>query len=124
MISLAIVLVFWLWSIMPMFGPAIRPDAPVRRSIIEHIRAAGHFVWRNHGAGALAASSAAAIMHVAESRHPGISRLSVQGQARQIARMTGLPAQAILDVLANRDEPRHREFTHNMQSLQRIRKDL
>ena len=122
--SLAIVLLLWLWSIMPMFGPAIRPEAAVRRSIIEHVKAAGHFVWRNHGAKALAGSSTAAIMHEAESRHPGIGRLSAEKQARQIARLTGLSPQEIMDVLVNQNIPSHREFTHNMQALQRIRKKL
>ena len=123
-ISLAIVLVIWLWSIVPIFGPAIHPDPPVRRSIIEHVRAAGHFVWRNHGARALTSSSTAAVMHEAEFKHPGISRLSMEKQAKQIAKLTGLAAQPILDVLINRDTPRNREFTHNMQALQRIRKEL
>ena len=122
--SLAIALLLWLWSIMPKFGPAIQADAAVRRSIIEHVKAAGHFVWRNHGAKALADSSTAAIMHEAETKHPGIGRLSAEKQARQIAKLTGLSAQEIMDVLVNRNIPRHRDFTHNMQALQRIRKKL
>lgn len=123
-ISLAIVLLLWLWSIMPRFGPAIRAEPAVRRSIIEHVTAAGQFVWRNHGAKALAQSSTAAVMHEAESRHPGIGRLSMENQAKQIARLTGLSAQDIMDVLINQNMPRHREFTHNMQALQGIRKKL
>ncbi len=123
-IGLVTMLVFWLWSIMPTFGPKIRPGPPVRRSIIEHIRAAGHFVWRHHGATVLAASSAAAVMHDAESRHPGISRLPVDKQATLIARMTGQSSQAVMDVLLNQDAPRQREFAHNMQLLQNIRKEL
>ncbi len=123
-VSLVIAVVLWLWSIMPAFGPPITLDPPVRRSIIEHVGAAGRFVWRNHGAVALAKSSAAAVMHEAEARHPGIGRLSAQEQAKRIARMTGLSAQAILDVLVNQGEPRQREFTHNMQALQRMRKEL
>ena len=122
--SLAILLLLWLWSITPRFGPAIRPEPAVRRSIIEHVGAAGQFVWRNHGAKALAGSSTAAVMHEAESRHPGIGRLSMENQAKQIAKLTGLSAQDIMDVLINQDIPRHREFTHNMQALQRIRKKL
>lgn len=122
--SLAITLLLWLWSIMPTFGPAIQADAAVRRSIIEHVRAAGHFVWRNHGAKTLAGSSTAAVMHEAESKHPGIGRLSAEKQARQIAKLTGLSAQEIMDVLVNQTFPRHRDFTHNMQALQRIRKKL
>lgn len=123
-ISFAVILVFWLWSIMPKFGPAIRPESLARRSIIEHVGAAGHFAWRNNGAGVLAASSAAAVMHDAESRHPGISRLSALSQAKQLARMTGLPAQAITDALTGSGQPRHRDFTHDMQALQRIRKKI
>lgn len=123
-LSIAIVLCAWLWSIMPVFGPAIRPEPAVRRSIIEHVKAAGHFIWRNGGAAALARSSTDAVMHEAEFRHPGISRLSPENQAKQIARLTGLPAQEIMDVLVNQDIPRHREFTHDMQTLQRIRKKL
>ena len=122
--SLAILLLLWLWSITPRFGPAIRPEPAVRRSIIEHVGAAGQFVWRNHGAKALAESSTAAVMHEAESLHPGIGRLSMENQAKQIAKLTGLSAQDIMDVLVNQDIPRHREFTHNMQALQRIRKKL
>ena len=123
-ISLAVILVFWLWSIMPKFGPAIRPESLARRSIIEHVGAAGHFAWRNNGASVLAASSAAAVMHDAETRHPGISRLSAQSQARQLAKMTGLPAQAIADALTGSGQPRQRDFTHDMQALQRIRKKI
>lgn len=122
--SLTAMLVLWLWSIMPVFGPKTRPAPPFRRSIVEHVRAAGRFVWHNRGANALVKSSTAAVLHEAEAKHPGIGRLSIQVQARQIARMTGLPAQAVLDTLTHGDELGHREFTHTMQSLQRIRNKL
>jgi hypothetical protein len=63
-------------------------------------------------------------MHDAESRHPGISRLPVEKQALLIARMTGQSAQAVMDVLLHQDGLRRREFAHNMQLLQTIRKEL
>jgi hypothetical protein len=119
-----VALFFWLWSIMPRFGPAVTPASPARRSIVEHIRAAGQFAWKNRGAVSLANSSTAAVMHEAEFRHPGIGRLSARDQARQIAKLTDLPAQTILDVLTDQHIPKHREFTHKMQALQRIRKRL
>jgi hypothetical protein len=124
-ISLAVLLGVWLWSVMPMFGPVIRQEPSARRSIIEHVRAAGHFAWRNDGAGLLARSSAAALIHEAEARHPGIARLSPQKQAVQIAKLTGLSAQSALDVISQPDRARHqREFTHDMQTLHRMRKEL
>lgn len=123
-ISLVIMLLLWLWSIMPKFGPAIHAEAPIRRSIREHVGAAGHFVWRHDGAIALAESAAAAVMHTAEYRHPGISRLPMQKQAQRISTMTGMFEADILDVLMDRSEHRPREFTRNMQTLQNIRELL
>lgn len=123
-LSLATMLFVWLWSVVPRFGPRVDPAPAERRSIIEHVGAAGRFVWRHRGARSLANSSTSAILHEAESRHPGISRLSVQRQAELIGKMTGIPAQAILDSFASHDEPGHREFTHTMEALQRIRNKL
>lgn len=124
MVGAALVLALWLWSIVPRFGPAVLPGPPVRRSIVEHVQAAGHFTWRNHGARSLVAGSIAAVMHEAEFRHPGIDRLPVHDQAKRIAAMSGLPAAAILEVLTSRDPLRDRAFTRDMRLLQRIRKNL
>lgn len=114
----------WLWSRAPKFGPATGPDSLARRSILEHVRAAGNFAWRNHSAADLVASSTAAILHEAERRHPGIGRLAPQAQARHLARMTGMRDSYVFDALFNQDHTRHREFTRLMKVLQRIRKNL
>jgi len=122
--ALAAMLVIWLWSIVPAFGPKILPGPPVRRSIVEHIRAAGYFAWRHRGAAVLIENSTAAVMHKAESRHPGISRLPVHKQAALIAGMTGQSVQAVMDMLQKPTELRQRDFTHDMQFLQKIRNEL
>jgi hypothetical protein len=123
-LALVLTVMLWLWSIMPGFGPGIDAKPPERRSILEHIVAAGQFAWRHHGSAALSSSSVAALIRQAESRHPGLSRLSADRQSIQLARLSGEPAQVILDALLARDETRHREFTHNAQTLQRIRTKL
>lgn len=123
-IAAATTLFLWLWSVIPKFGPAIMSEQSTRRSILEHIAAAGHFIWRHHGTDSLANSSIEALIHDAETKHPGISRLSADNQARQLAHLSGMPAQRILDVLMSRSESRHREFTHNIQDLQKVRNRL
>ena len=123
-IGLAACLLLWLWSRAPTFGPAEGPESMARRSILEHVSAAGHFAWRHHNAAELVASSTAAILHEAEFRHPGISRLATDAQARQIAKMTGLDVESVFDALHNQDHTSHREFTRLMKTLQRIRKNL
>ncbi len=123
-LSLAALLGLWLWAVMPVFGPRIRPEEESRRSIVEHIRASGVFVWRHDGAESLMESSTHAVLHEAESRHPGIGRLPRKKQAEVIARMTGMSAQKVMDVLNGQPDQRPREFTHSMQRLQSIRKEL
>lgn len=123
-VGLAVLLLGWLWSAMPQFGPALRAEDPVRRSIVEHVAAAGHFVWRRHGARTLASSSANAVLREADKRHPGIGRMPPARQAERIARITGLSPRTVLGVIHNPGAPNHREFTRDMQLLQRIRKEL
>jgi len=123
-LAAAMALALWIWSVTPKFGPAMIATFESRRSIIEHIRAAGNFVWRNRSAGVLTGSSINAMLHEAEARHPGIGRLSRRDQATRIARITNLPAEWVFEALVGHDNPRPRDFTHHMQSLQGIRKEL
>jgi hypothetical protein len=123
-IGLAMALVLWLWSRMPAFGPAMAPESMERRSIMEHVRAAGNFAWRNRATADLIASSTAAIMRESEFRHPGIGRLSLENQAQRIARLTDMPVEVVFDALGNQHVQKHRDFTRLMKTLQQIRKGL
>lgn len=123
-ICLAAALFLWLLSLVPRFGPVTTPEPPRRRSIIEHVRAAGNFVWRNHGSKALVASSRNSIMQKLEVRRPGFARLSMEEKALQIARVTGFSPQSIIETLSLNEDLNQRDFMHNMQALQRIRSRL
>ena len=122
--TLAMLLVLWIWHAMPGFGPRIRTEGIERRSIIEHIRASGMFVWRRQGADNLYDSSTQALIHDADSKHPGLTRLSAEKQAESIARITGMPAAKVMDALSGLADARQRDFTNSMQKLQTIRKEL
>jgi hypothetical protein len=124
LLGLAMAFFLWLWIAMPAFGPRVELLEVPRRSIIEHVKAAGIFVWRHDGSDALAGSVAQLLLHDAEVQHPGLGRLSVQRQAEAIARLTGMTPSAVLDVLHGQPGRRHREFTHDMKSAQTIRKAL
>lgn len=51
--SAAALLLFWLWRIVPRFGVVRQAPAAERRSLVEHLRAMGRFLWRRHAAAAL-----------------------------------------------------------------------
>ena len=122
--GLAILLVLWIWHAMPGFGPRIRTEGMERRSIIEHIRASGMFVWRKQGADNLYDSSTQALLHDADAKHPGLKRQSAEKQAESISRITGMPAAKVMGALAGLSDGRQRDFTNSMQKLQTIRKEL
>lgn len=117
-------ILLWLWSAMPRFGPAIAEAPAMRRSIVEHVEAAGRFVWRYDGAGTLVASSAAAVLRRIEPMRPGAVRLNRSEQAALIAEMTGQPDRDVLAALEPCGQMRQREFTHRIRMLQRIRNKL
>lgn len=123
-LGVALTLVFWLWAVMPRFGPPVAPALPVRRSIIEHVEAAGRFVWRHDGAATLVASSVAAVLRRAELTHPGIGRLPPAEQAALIAEMTGQAERAVLAALEPAESLGPRELTHKIKTLQTMRKKL
>jgi hypothetical protein len=44
---------FWLWRIVPRFGVMRRAPEAERRSLVQHLRAMGRFLWRRHAGTAL-----------------------------------------------------------------------
>ncbi len=123
-LTLVAALLLWLWAALPRFGPKVEPSTEDRRSINEHVSAAGSFAWRHEGSEALAASVVRAVLQEAERRHPGIGRLPAEKQAEALAHLTGIDAQTILDGLVAAGDNRPRDFTENIQLLQTIRKAL
>ena len=43
--AMAALLVLWLWSIIPRFGPVAPDPAPGRRRLLDHLRASGRYFW-------------------------------------------------------------------------------
>jgi hypothetical protein len=123
-VALVFALALWLWAQALAFGPRLPPPDNGRRSIIEHVGAAGRFTWRYGAAQSLVGAAVNAISEQAARRHPGFSRESKDAQAKILARMTGLNAQRILNALTGDGEVRHREFTQHMKYLQKIRNRL
>lgn len=123
-VSLAALFLFWLWASMPRFGPSVLPDREDRRSINEHVSAAGAFTWRNAGSEVLVQSAVTALINDAERRHPGIGRLPMEKQAESLGHLTGIDVNVIFNAMLAADGERPREFTDNIQLLQTIRKAL
>jgi len=120
----AVLLLLWLWAVIPRFGPGVAEMPDTRRSIIEHIDATAAFSWRHRSDDVLMKSAVEELLQAAERRHPGLGRLSLDKQARRLAAMTGRSPQKILDALSADADHRPRDFLHQIRILQSIRNDL
>jgi hypothetical protein len=83
-------LLFWLWRIVPRFGPVAPDPAPARRRLLDHLRAAGRFHWEREGSlGLLSAAREASLRRLARV-HPDLAMLPPAERAREAAARTGL----------------------------------
>jgi len=123
-VALLFLLALWLWSIIPRFGPAIVERRNERRSLGEHIEAAGRFSWRRGDATPLAHAARDALLHDAEIRHPGLGRLSPEKQSERLAAITGMEKTTVYAALYLDDDERKRSFTDRLKTLQTLREHL
>ena len=116
-------LLFWLWRVVPRFGPIAPDPSPARRRLLDHLRAAGRFHWRREGSlGLLHAARDACLRRLARV-HPGLVALAPADRAREAAVRSGLsPAAArIAFELPAVDA---REFTAAVNALQAFEERL
>ncbi len=123
-----LLLLLWLWSKLPRFGPLQQPPPPVRRRIMEHIEANGHFLWKQRQQERLVAAVREALEHTALHRHPAWAGMTAEEKVAHIANLSGLgldEARQMLGLAPNAPVSRqHREFTRLIDKLERSRKRL
>jgi hypothetical protein len=124
MIAAGALLVLWLWSVGPRFGPVAPDPAPARRRLLDHLRASGRFYWgRDLRARLVEASRDAALRHVARAQ-PDFAHLSGGERAARLAEISGLAADAVQRFLAAQGELRGADFIRFTQFAQRIHSAL
>ena len=120
----ALLLAAWLWRIAPRFGPMAPDPEPVRRRLLDHLRASGRFQWSAGGAATLAeAAREAALRRVARAQ----TDFAALGPAERRARLAAsfdLPAAEAERVLRPAQNLQPAEFVDAMRVFQRIHERL
>src|SRR5438105_5815256 len=88
--SAALLLAFWLWRIIPRFGVARAERGQGRRSLIEHLRAVGRFLWRRRALDVLLDAARNNLLARISTRHAALAGLSSIDLAAQLTRQTGI----------------------------------
>mgnify|MGYP003393665404 CR=1 FL=1 len=91
-VAATIMTMLLIWRAMIRFGP-IAPDPDfARRSLIDHLAAAGRFRWRAGNRMALVGAARAFVTDQAARSVPGFAQLSAGEQQERLCVVTGLPA--------------------------------
>jgi hypothetical protein len=121
--SAALLLALWLWRVIPRFG-VLHPDpVPARRSLLEHLRGVGRFLWRRRSVSQLLEAARSNFLARLSLRHSALAALPTVELALDLARRTGRPRDDV--VLALAGEPRTAEdFTLAMRTLSLLEQEL
>ena len=123
-ISVMILLLFWLWAASRRFGPLLPVPPRIRRRLLEHIEASGHFWWRQDRALMLLRGAKQALLKRLESVHPDWIRLSNTELSQRLALVSGLNAQEIENAWHCTKPDNEITFTQTVQIFTKIRKFL
>ena len=105
------------------FGPPLPDAEPPRRSLLEHVRASGDFLWRRGQSAELLAACRAAVARRVDLVHADWSRRAEGDRVRRLARLANLPAGTVAAALEG-DAPHPDDFIRTVATLERIRRSL
>jgi hypothetical protein len=114
----------WLWSRSARFGPLVTEPAPERRRILEHIEAAGRFLWQHQRQERLLKSVRDALAATAARRHPAWVGMSEAEKTGHLASLSGRGEEELRELLHAATTHRRQDFFHVIRKLETIRKKL
>lgn len=123
-ISLALVVAAFLFSVAPRFGPLQPGSAPPRRALLEHVRAGAEVLWRQRGERRLYQAVRNDMLLTLRRRHPAAGNAENKELLGSLAGITGLPRLAVRRALAMDSQDLRTGFVERIATLLEIRKRL
>lgn len=121
-LTLLALLVVYLWRGGTRLGPVAVPSEPVRRSLLEHVRAMGEFIWREQDSRALWKSAVTMTRKRIARVLPATNNPDVL--IRELAKRSALPEPLIRESLFPEVNPDADRFARAIATLEKLRKSL
>jgi len=86
----ALLLALWLWRIVPRYGTLLPDPPPVRRRLLDHLRASGRYLWARGLGGTLADAAREAALRRVSRAYPDFAVASRAERGARLARLAGL----------------------------------
>jgi hypothetical protein len=120
----SMLILMWLWRVAPRFGPIAPDPERSRRSLVDHLRASGRFLWNAGKRATLAEAAREMALRRVTRAHPDFASLSARERAARLANSFGIApedAQRLLAPQAPRTIP---EFVRSISVLRIIHERL
>ena len=120
-ISLSILLFFWLFKSAQRFGPMIPKQEENRRSLNEHISSSGYFYWKTNKKQKLINSSRKAVTQRLSRVYPGWEQRTEEEKIKFLSEKLAMKPEAIQKLLFATNIENADDFTHLIKQLEKIR---
>jgi hypothetical protein len=113
-------LLFWLWRIVPRFGPVAADPPPARRRLLDHLRASGRYLWTQGLRGRLAAAARDSALRRLARAQPDFAVASGSEKAARVARLAAISTDEARHFLAAGAAVRGADFIRLAAIAQRL----
>lgn len=122
--SAALLVLLWLWHIMPRFGGLRRLPPPERRGLNDHLAAIGRAVWREGGLPHWRQLLRQSLLTGIARRHPQVLQLPSPERAAALVRLSGMSNDRVLQALERQNDHSPRAFTETVKAIQQLQQLL
>ncbi len=95
LIALCVLVLIWLLAVAPRFGPVRRDPEPVRRRLLDHLRAAGRLLWHGGARTHLVDAAQRAAQRQVERQFPNFAARDPAEKARILVRQYGFSSSQV-----------------------------
>lgn len=120
----AALLVLWLWRVAPRFGPIAPDPERGRRSLLDHLRASGRFLWNAGQRAQLAESAREVALRRVSRAHPDFASLSASERTQRLVNSFGLSPEDAERLLVPQSPRTIPDFVRSIRVLQIVHERL
>ena len=116
----AVALLLWLWRVIPRFGPVLPDPERARRSLLDHLRASGRFLWSNGRATRLLESSREACLRRVSRSLPHFRTASPSERVSQLTRALGIKEEHARRIVEPQEGGNMLQFVQTIRVYQQV----
>lgn len=119
-----LLVLLWLWRIVPRFGGLRHLPEPERRGLVDHLAGIGRGVWREGGLSHWLDLLRQALLANIARRHPHVLHLPAGERAAALARLCGMSGARVHQALDGRGDDSTRAFADTVRAIQQLQQRL